>query len=91
MREGGIEQTSADVQAGGDAVAGVEAPGEATDTAGLDALAALGASMRWQDRLMINMMSNKVVLKIFSNPIVMKVITWEMKAIIAITSLFKRK
>jgi hypothetical protein len=91
MPEGGIEQTSADVQAGGDAVAGVEPAGGATDTAGLDAFAALGASMRWQDRLMIKMMSNKVVLKIFSNPAVMKVMTWEMNAIMAITSLFKRK
>ena len=91
MREGGIEQTSADVQASGGAVAGVEAQGEAMNAASLDALAAISASMRWQDRRMIKMMSNKVVLKIFSNPIVMKVITWEMKAIIAITSLFKRK
>jgi hypothetical protein len=91
MQEGGIEQTSADVQASGDTVAGAEDPGGATDPAGLDALAALGASMRWQDRMMISMMSNKVVLKIFGNPAVMKVITWEMKAIIAITSLFKKK
>ena len=91
MQQGGIEQTSAGVQAGEEAVAGGEAPNAAADTGGLDALAALGASMRWQDRLMIKAMSNTTVLKIFSNPVVMKVITWEMKAIMGVASLFKRK
>lgn len=62
------------------------------EPASLEALGAAGMpGLRWQDRMMLKMMSNKVVIKIFSNPIVMKVITWEMKAIIAISSLFKRK
>ena len=62
------------------------------DPASLEALAAAGTpGLRWQDRMMLKMMSNKVVIKIFSNPIVMKIITWEMKAFIAISSLFKRK
>ncbi len=62
------------------------------DPASIEALLAAGVpGLRWQDRMMLKMMSNKVVIKIFSNPIVMKVITWEMKAIIAISSLFKRK
>ena len=62
--------------------AGAEAPS-------LDAVAAAG--LGWRDRLMLKMMSNKVVLKIFSNPVVVKVIGWELKAFIAISSLFKRK
>ncbi len=47
--------------------------------------------MSWKDKLMLKMMSNPIVLKIFSNPIVVKVITWEMKAFMAIASLFKGK
>jgi hypothetical protein len=70
--------------------AGTEATEGAIDTAGLDALAAIGASTRWQDRLMLKMMSNGLVIRIFSNPMVMKVITWEMKVFGAIASRFKR-
>lgn len=47
--------------------------------------------MRWQDRLMLKMMSNKLVIKIFSIPIVMKLLMWETKVIISIMSIFKRK
>ena len=48
-------------------------------------------SMRWQDRLMLKMMSNKLVIKIFSIPIVIKVLMWETKVFLSIISLFKRK
>lgn|GEM_PF-4467001 len=48
-------------------------------------------SMRWQDRLMLNMMSNKLVIKVFSIPIVIKVLMWETKVFLSIISLFKRK
>ncbi len=77
-------------QNGWSTTAGTEATEGAIDTAGLDALAAIGASTRWQDRLMLKMMSNGLVIRIFSNPMVMKVITWEMKVFGAIASRFKR-
>lgn len=32
--------------------------------------------MSWKDRLMLKMMSNKIVMKIFSIPIVLKVTMW---------------
>jgi hypothetical protein len=48
-------------------------------------------SIRWQDRLMLKMMSNKLVIKIFSIPIVMKVLMWETKVFLSIMSLFSRK
>ena len=90
MGEGEKDQITADTGIGGDALTESEAA-EAAETPDVDALAAAGIGLRWQDRLMLKMMSNKIVIKIFSNPIVMKVITWEMKAFIAISSLFRRK
>jgi len=41
--------------------------------------------------MLMKLMSNRVVLKIMSIPIVMKIITWEMKAFMWVTSLFSRK
>lgn len=40
---------------------------------------------------MLKVMGNRVVLRILSIPIVVKIITWEMKAIMWVTSLFSRK
>lgn len=48
-------------------------------------------SMRWQDKLMLKMMTNKLVIRIFSIPIVLKVMMWETKVFLSIMSLFKRK
>jgi hypothetical protein len=47
--------------------------------------------MRWRDRMLMKLMSNKVVIKMMSIPIVMKIITLEMKAFMWIISLFSRK
>ena len=47
--------------------------------------------MSWQDRLMMKMMGNKLIIKIFSIPIVLKVLMWETKVFVSIISLFKRK
>ena len=47
--------------------------------------------MGWKDRFMLKMMSNKIIMKIFSIPIVMKITMWEMKIIFGIISIFKRK
>ena len=48
-------------------------------------------STRWQDWLMLKMMSNRLVIKIFSTPIVLKVLMWETKVFMSIISLLKRK
>ena len=48
-------------------------------------------SMSWKDRLMLEMMSNKLVIKILSIPIVVKVLTKLTEMFISVTSLFKRK
>ena len=47
--------------------------------------------MSWRDKMLMKIMSNRVVLKIMSIPIVMKIITWEMKAFMWVASLFSRK
>ena len=47
--------------------------------------------MSWQDRLLLKMMSSKIVIRIFSNPVVIKGITLEMRVCMCIVSLFKRK
>ena len=47
--------------------------------------------MRWEDRLMLKIMSNKLVIKILSMPIVVKVLTKLAQMFISVTSLFKRK
>ena len=47
--------------------------------------------MSFNDRLMLKMMSNKVVIKIFSIPIVVKLINFELKVFMGIASLFKGK
>ena len=47
--------------------------------------------MSWKDRLMLEMMSNKLVIKILSIPIVVKVLTKLTQMFISVTSLFKRK
>jgi Ca2+/Na+ antiporter len=48
-------------------------------------------SMSWKVRLMLKMMSNKLVIKILSIPIVVKVLTKLAQMFISVTSLFKRK
>ena len=47
--------------------------------------------MSWKDKLMMKAMSNRVIIKIFSMPIVVKILTVEMKALMWVTSIFKRK
>ena len=47
--------------------------------------------MGWKDRLIMKIMGNKLVIKIFSIPIVLKVLMWETKVFISIISLFKGK
>jgi len=47
--------------------------------------------MSWRDKLLLSVMSNRVVLKIMSIPIVVKIITAEMKAFMWVMSLFSRK
>ena len=39
---------------------------------------------------MLKMMSNKLVIRIFSIPIVVKIMMWETKVFISLISLFKR-
>ena len=47
--------------------------------------------MNWKDRLMMKAMGNKLVIKVFSIPIVLKVLMWEAKVFVSIISLFKGK
>jgi len=47
--------------------------------------------MSWKDRLMMKAMSNRVIIKIFSMPIVIKILTAEMKVFMWVVSIFKRK
>ncbi len=47
--------------------------------------------MSWKDKLIMKAMGNKIVIKIFSNPTVLKVMMWEAKVIMSILSLFKGK
>jgi len=48
-------------------------------------------TMSWKDRMIMKMMGNKLVIKIFSIPIVLKIMMWETKVIMSFISLFKRK
>ncbi|UCC61159.1 MAG: hypothetical protein JSV02_04875 [Dehalococcoidia bacterium] len=47
--------------------------------------------MGWRDRLIMKMMGNKLVIKIFSNPTVLKIMMWEAQVIMSIISLFRGK
>lgn len=47
--------------------------------------------MSWKDKLMMKMLTNKVLIKIMSIPIVMKIMTKETAAIIWVISRFSRK
>ncbi len=47
--------------------------------------------MDWRDRLMMKLMGNRVVIKIFSIPIVVKILTVETQAFIWVVSKFKSK
>ena len=47
--------------------------------------------MSWQDRLIMRIMGNKLVIKVFSIPIVLKIMMWETKVIMSFISVFKRK
>ena len=47
--------------------------------------------MGWKDRFVLKMMSNRIIMKIFSIPIILKITMWEMKILAAIISIFKKK
>jgi hypothetical protein len=47
--------------------------------------------MSWKDRFIMKMMGNKLIIKIFSIPIVLKIMMWETQVIVSIISLFRRK
>lgn len=47
--------------------------------------------MSWQDRFIMKIMGNKLVIKIFSIPIVLKIMMWETQVFMSLLSLFKRK
>lgn len=47
--------------------------------------------MSWKDRLMMKMLSNKLVIKIFSIPIVLKSMMWLTQVLVSFISVFKRK
>ena len=47
--------------------------------------------MKLKDRLLMAAMGNKVVLKVFSVPIVVKILTKETQAIVWVISPFKKK
>jgi hypothetical protein len=47
--------------------------------------------MSWKDRFIMKMMGNKLIIKIFSIPIVLKIMMWETQVIMSIISLFRRK
>ena len=47
--------------------------------------------MSWKDRLMMKMLGNKVVIKIFSIPIVLKSMMWLTQVLVSAVSVFKKK
>jgi hypothetical protein len=47
--------------------------------------------MSWKDRFIMKMMGNKLIIKIFSIPIVLKIMMWETQVLMSIISLFRRK
>ena len=47
--------------------------------------------MNWKDRLMLNMMSNRVIIKIFSIPIVLKIMMGLTQVLVSVASRFKGK
>jgi len=47
--------------------------------------------MGWKDKLMLKMMSSTLIIKIFSIPIVVKLLTWMAQILMAIFSLFGKK
>ena len=48
-------------------------------------------NMGWKDRLIMNILGNKLVIKILSIPIVLKVLMAMTQIFISVTSRFKRK
>ena len=47
--------------------------------------------MSWKDRLIMKFMGNKLIIKIFSIPIVLKIMMWETQIFMSIIGLFKGK
>ena len=47
--------------------------------------------MSWKDRLMMKMLGNKVIIKIFSIPIVLKTMMWLTQVFVSAASVFKKK
>jgi hypothetical protein len=47
--------------------------------------------MSWKDKLMMKMLGNKLIIKIFSIPIVLKTMMWMTQVILSVISVFKRK
>jgi hypothetical protein len=89
--EHGIEDSSAEEKAAPEAIEGEETE-EVAEEIEIDldkAISEIG--MRWQDRLMLKMMSNQLVIRIFSIPMVMKIMMWETKLLMSVMSLFKRR
>ena len=47
--------------------------------------------MGWKDRMIMRLMGNKLIIKIFSIPIVLKIMMWEAQVFMSIVSLFRGK
>jgi len=47
--------------------------------------------MSWRDKLLMKLMSNRLVIKMMSVPIIVKILTKEVQAFTWVVSLFKRK
>ena len=47
--------------------------------------------MSWREKMLMRLMSNRVIIKIMSVPIVIKILTWETRAFLWVASLFSRK
>ena len=47
--------------------------------------------MSWKDRLIMKLMGNKIIIKIFSIPIVLKIMMWATKVVFSFMSLFRGK
>jgi hypothetical protein len=47
--------------------------------------------MSWKDRMIMKLMGNKLIIKIFSIPIVLKIMMWETQVFMSIISFFKGK
>ena len=47
--------------------------------------------MSWKDKLIMKLMGNKLIIKVFSIPIVLKIMMWEAQVFMSIITLFKGK